>query len=196
MNQYNNLIERKLTDFVDEEHYSDFDMLSNLRYSKEILYRQQRHIEHVLAWLRLHRVHSLADWRTTDKEDPKVSRSVDSVVQQYEYLLTHVKALQAQCQDSITNSTSKINLNEVKSSYEQSRRIGRLTFLAAVFAPMAFTTSFFAMNIGLKNLSLSNWVVVTIILTSATLFFMVVDVLGWVKPRYLRWREVVKRAMY
>jgi len=39
VNQYLNLIEHKLIGFTDDEHYNNFDMLSNLRYSKDILYR-------------------------------------------------------------------------------------------------------------------------------------------------------------
>ncbi|KAH0591782.1 hypothetical protein MHUMG1_10481 [Metarhizium humberi] len=89
VNQFLNLIEHKLAGFTDDEHYDDFDMLSNLRYSKDVLYRQQRQLEQ-----------------------------------------TRVQKLQAQCQDAISNLMDNINLKEVRNSYEQSKRIGKLTFLA------------------------------------------------------------------
>ncbi|KAK8915425.1 hypothetical protein VCV18_010973 [Metarhizium anisopliae] len=43
---------------------------------------------------------------------------------------TRVQKLQAQCQDAISNLMNNIKLKEVRNSYEQSKRIGKLTFLA------------------------------------------------------------------
>lgn len=196
VNQYLNLIEHKLAGFTDDEHYDDFDMLSNLRYSKDILYRQQRQLEQVNAWLKLHKLRGGTGWRTTSEEDPKAFQAAESVVQRYEYLQTRVKTLQAQCQDAISNLMNNINLKEVKNSYDQSKRIGKLTFLAFVFAPLSFTTSFFAMNIGLENLSLKIWFAVTFILMSVTFFLMVFDVLGWIKRLQNKLRDVTKKARY
>ena len=196
MNQYLNLVEHKLAGFTDDAHYDDFDMLSNLRYSKDILYRQQRQLEQVNAWLKLHQLRRGTGWRTTSEEDPKASQAAESVIQRYDYLHTRVKTLQAQCQDAISNLMNSINMKEVKNSYIQAKRITKLTFLAFVFAPLSFTTSFFAMNIGLEGLSLRSWFAVTIILLSVTFFLMVFDVVGWVKLLRHRLRDMTKKAHY
>ncbi|KAF3070234.1 hypothetical protein CFAM422_006590 [Trichoderma lentiforme] len=196
VNQYLNLVEHKLAGFTDDEHYDNFDMLSNLRYSKDILYRQQRQLEQVNAWLKLYQLHGGTGWRTTNQEDPKAAQAVTSVVQRYEYLQTRVRTLQAQCQDAISSLMNSINLKEIKNSYEQSKRIGKLTFLAFAFAPLSFTTSFFAMNIGLKDLSLKTWFAATIILVSVTFFPMIFDVMGWVKNLQKKLCDVWRKARY
>ncbi|UKZ50394.1 hypothetical protein TrVGV298_004654 [Trichoderma virens] len=196
LNQYLNLVEHKLAGFTDDEHYDNFDMLSNLRYSKDILYRQQRQLEQVNAWLKLYQLHGGIGWRTTSQEDPKAAQALISVVQRYEYLQTRVKTLQAQCQDAISSLMNSINLKEIKNSYEQSKRIGKLTFLAFVFAPMSFTTSFFAMDIGLKNLSLKTWVIVTIVLVGITFVPLVFDVMSWIKSLSRKLRNMLEKARY
>jgi Mg2+ and Co2+ transporter CorA len=196
LNQYLNLIELKLAGFTDDEHYADFDMLSNLRYSKDILYRQQRQIEQVIAWLRLQTHEVSTGWRMSDHADPKASKAAHEVTQRYEYLLTHVNTLQAQCQDAISNLMNNINLKGVKDSLAQSKRIGKLTFLAFFFAPLSFTTSFFAMNIGMTDLTLSKWLVTTFILIAVTFSFMFFDVLGWARRFWKKVRQVPRKARY
>jgi Mg2+ and Co2+ transporter CorA len=196
VNQFLNLIEHKLAGFTDDEHYDDFDMLSNLRYSKDILYRQQRQLEQVSSWLKLRQLLGGTGWRTTSEEDPKASQTAKSVVQRYEYLQTRVQTLQAQCQDAISNLMNNINSKEVKNSYEQSKRIGKLTFLAFLFAPLSFTTSFFAMNIGLENLTLKTWFAVSIVLVSITLFLMVANLSGWINLLQNTMRHVTRKARY
>ncbi|KID59429.1 Mg2+ transporter protein, CorA-like/Zinc transport protein ZntB, partial [Metarhizium brunneum ARSEF 3297] len=196
VNQFLNLIEHKLSGFTDDEHYDDFDMLSNLRYSKDVLYRQQRQLEQVSAWPKLHQLLGGIGWRTTSTEDPKASQAAKSILQRYEYLQTRVQKLQAQCQDAISNLMNNINLKEVRNSYEQSKRIGKLTFLAFLFAPLSFTTSFFAMNIGLQNLTLKTWLAVTIGLLSITFFLVVVNFSGWIKLLQNKMHHATKKARY
>lgn len=196
VNQFLNLIEHKLAGLTDDEHYDDFDMLSNLRYSKDILYRQQRQLEQVSAWLKLHQLLGGIGWRTTSTEDPKACQAAKSFLQRYEYLQTRVQKLQAQYQDSISNLMNNINLKEVENSYEQSKRIGKLTFLAFLFAPLSLTISFFAMNIGLQNLTLKTWLAVTMGLLSITFFLMVVNFSGWIKLLQNKMRHATKKARY
>ncbi|KID93808.1 Mg2+ transporter protein, CorA-like/Zinc transport protein ZntB, partial [Metarhizium majus ARSEF 297] len=196
VNQFLNLIEHKLAGLIDDEHYDDFDMLSNLRYSKDILYRQQRQLEQVSAWLKLHQLLGGIGWRTTSTEDPKACQAAKSFLQRYEYLQTRVQKLQAQYQDSISNLMNNINLKEVENSYEQSKRIGKLTFLAFLFAPLSLTISFFAMNIGLQNLTLKTWLAVTMGLLSITFFLMVVNFSGWIKLLQNKMRHATKKARY
>ncbi|KAK9445103.1 Mg2+ transporter protein, CorA-like/Zinc transport protein ZntB [Metarhizium brunneum] len=117
------------------------------------------------------------------------------------YALTEVfnvttASLQAQCQDAISNLMNNINLKEVRNSYEQSKRIGKLTFLAFLFAPLSFTTSFFAMNIGLQNLTLKTRLAMTIGLLSITFFLMVVNFSGWIKLLQNKMHHATKKARY
>lgn len=196
VNQYLNLLEDKLAGFTDDEHYDDFGMLSNLRYTKNVLYRQQRQIEQVSAWLKLHKSLSLDRWRIAIEEDPRATRAVESVMQGYEYLQTRVNTLQSECQDAISNLVNNINLKEVKNSIEQTKRMGKLTFLAFIFAPLSFTTSFFSMNIGLTNLTLTTWVVVSAALMGFTLFIWAFDVFKWVKVSKNKFWPRIEKALF
>ncbi|EXU95647.1 CorA-like divalent cation transporter [Metarhizium robertsii] len=196
VNQFLNLIEHKLAGLPDNEHYEDFDMLSNLRYSKDILYRQQRQLEQVSAWLKLHQLLGRIGWWTTSTEDPKASQPAKSFLRRYKYLQTRVQKLQAQYQNAISNLMNNINLKKVENASEQSKRIGKLTFLAFLFAPLSLTTSFFAMNIGLMNLRLKTWLAVTIGLLSITFFLMVVNFSGWIRLLQNKRRHTTKKARY
>ena len=117
-------------------------------------------------------------------------------MQRYEYLQTRVKTLQAECQDAISNLMNNINSNDIKNSYEQSRRVGKLTFLAFLFAPLSFTTSFFAMSIGLNNLNLATWFEVTISLLIFTFLLLAIDTSGWVKLVRNSIQNITTKAQY
>ncbi|KAI0183806.1 hypothetical protein EV127DRAFT_376072 [Xylaria flabelliformis] len=196
VNQYLNMIEYKLAESSDHDHPEDFAKLSNLRYLKDILYRQQKQVEQVHTWLKLHQLVGGMGWRTVNEEDPKASHAAKSVVQRYEYLQTRVKTLQAECQDAISNLMNYINSKDVRNSYEQSRRVGKLTFLAFLFAPLSFTTSFFAMDIGLKNLNLRTWFEVTISLLVVTFLVLSIDTSGWTKLARDSIRSATTKAQY
>ena len=82
VDQYLNMIEYKLADSSDHDHDhpEDFAKLSNLRYIKDILYRQQKQLEKVHDWLKLNQLLGGTGWRSVNEEDPKASHAAKSVI--------------------------------------------------------------------------------------------------------------------
>ncbi|KAH8660512.1 hypothetical protein BX600DRAFT_438725 [Xylariales sp. PMI_506] len=196
VNQYLNVIEQKLEEFTDDKTYDDLDVLTNLRYLKNLLYQQERQLKQVSSWLEPRETFDPSGWRTTGQENLKASQAFKSVIHRYEYLHTRVQTLQGYCKDAISDLMNMINSKEMKNSYKQSERIGKLTFLAFVFAPLSFTTSFFAMNIGLENLTLTKWFIVTVILLSTTFFVMFVDISSWMRMLRRKIHNLLRKAQY
>lgn len=54
---------------------------------------------------------------------------------------------------------------ESREAIDQAKRMGKLTFLAFIFVPLSFTTSFFGMNVkelDAKKVSIWMWLVVSV----------------------------------
>lgn len=164
-NQFLNLTERKLMEYIDDEHDGDVNMLPNLTYSRNILYRHKSQILRVLDWLKTHRT---PQWPTTN--DKNAVRSRDNIRQEYEHLLDRAHALVNQCQEAITVLMNTTAIQDSRKGIEQSERTKKLALLALIFAPMSFTTSFFSMDVvDLQDLRIRHWVVMTLTLLFSTL---------------------------
>ncbi|KAJ2996496.1 hypothetical protein NUW58_g968 [Xylaria curta] len=170
-NQFLNLIERKLMEYTDDEHDGDAHMLPNLTYLRNVLYRHRSQILRVTDWLKTHRT---PQWPTTN--DKNAVRSRDNIRQEYDHLLERAHALIAQCQEAIAVLMNTIAIQESRKGIEQSERTKKLAFMALIFAPLSFTTSFFSMNVvELENLRIWQFAVTTVSLLAAALLFYKAD---------------------
>ncbi|CAN9210768.1 unnamed protein product [Alternaria alternata] len=137
--QFLNMIEQKLLEFT-EESTKNLDGLANLTYIKGVL-RQQIH--------GIQRVRLAVDNIRSPKwpEPGEVGkRARTAISQDYRVLLGQAEASKEHCQESITLLQSSIAILESKKAILQAQRVAKLTFLAFVFVPMSFTTSFFGME--------------------------------------------------
>ncbi|KAF2811968.1 uncharacterized protein BDZ99DRAFT_569903 [Mytilinidion resinicola] len=111
-----------------------------------------------------------------DDGSTKAKVAADGLEQDFKHLLAQAEELHIRCNDAITLLLSSVSISESKKAIEQAKRVGKLTFLAFIFVPLSFTTSFFGMNVKefSKATSLWWWAVftVTVFILTITLFFL------------------------
>lgn len=169
MKQYLNLIEQKLGQFT-QVSSDDFDALPNLKYLKRILLR-------LIQQIRLTRSSITSaqspKWPSASSERGQRSRS--TVERDWSHLEDVAQALDRRCQEAITVLMSTVTIQDAKKAIAQAQRVAKLTFLAFIFVPLSFTTSFFGMNFReLEELSIWRWIVmlVPIMMGTLTVFFV------------------------
>jgi len=177
--QFLNLVEHKLTQYT-KHNDGDFDALPNLRYIKQILSRQMKQIQEVR--------HTIGN--TKQSKWPRVTsdvtmRAEQAVDQDYLHLFDYAKTLDGRCQEAIEILMNSVAILDSKKAMLQSERVAKLTFLAFIFVPLSFTTSFFGMNFReLEKQSIWEWFTLTAPIMGFTLIVFFVDILG-------RWNALV-----
>lgn len=174
--QFLNLLDAKLDNYT-ELSVHDFDSLPNLKYAKQILYQHKQRLQQVLGSIR-NTSHS--KWPKAKADDVRGCRkakvAADGLEQDFEHLLDQAELLHKRCNDAITVLLSSVSISESKKAIEQAKRVGKLTFLAFIFVPLSFTTSFFGMNVKEfgKATSVWWWVVfsVPVFILTLALFFL------------------------
>ncbi|KAM0740801.1 hypothetical protein ACQRIT_005985 [Beauveria bassiana] len=139
------------------------DGLENLRYFNTVLNRQVRRIKSTLA--ALSNAGHRNKWLKADPEPTERARR--EVEQDFEHLHEHAETLYRRCQEEIAVLMNSMAILESEKAIAQAGRMARLTFLAFIFVPMAFVSSFFSMNVPeLQSVPLWAWFVAsTVILT-------------------------------
>jgi Mg2+ and Co2+ transporter CorA len=106
---------------------------------------------------------------TFQKQMTAVEAADASLLQDCSALLRKAEELLRLYKESIHDIRTTTSVLETQRAFEQSATVGRLTFLAFMFIPLSFTTSFFGMNFqdlgsgsGGKQLRIWVWFVVTI----------------------------------
>ncbi|KAK3328637.1 hypothetical protein B0T19DRAFT_196272 [Cercophora scortea] len=176
-----NLIDAKLDKHTSLPSAQDFQSLPNLRYTKRMLYRHMQKLQRVLDSIQNGTEHPKwpkdRDSSTTNKA---AGIAAQSVQQDFKHLLGRAEALHSRSTEAITVLMSSISISESQKAMEQAARVGRLTFLAFVFVPLSFTTSFFGMNVAEWQdgglLGLKWWGVLSVVLTAAAVALFYVDV--------------------
>ena len=92
--------------------------------------------------------------------------AANKLVEVHECLLRQAETLCQLHSDSIEDIRTSAALAESRKATRQTEGLARLTFLAFLFLPLSFTTSFFGMNFqelgAQNNLSIWAWVVVSV----------------------------------
>lgn len=171
--QFLNLIDVKLDQYT-KPGVAEFDSLPNLKYTKEILYR---HIQKIQQALNSMRNAKHPKWpKASNGTGKKAKTAAEGLEQDFDHLLNRAKMLHKRCHEAIAVLMSSISISESKKAIEQAKRVGKLTFLAFIFVPLSFTTSFFGMNVReltQEHLSIYWWVVFSspIFILTVTLFY-------------------------
>ncbi|KAK0383166.1 hypothetical protein NLU13_9079 [Sarocladium strictum] len=84
---------------------------------------------------------------------PAVAAWQTSVLNDYTSLLTRLLTLQNRADKIMQMAVSIISIEESKKAMIESRNMGRITYLAFIFVPMSFVTSFLSMNEDLSQRS-------------------------------------------
>lgn len=180
--QFLNLIEQKLAQYS-KPNDENFDALPNLRYIKQVVIRQTKHIS--LARNSIQTAQS-SKWPSACTE--RGGRMRRAVELDWAHLEHVSRELDSRCQEAITVLMSTVTIQDAKKAIAQAERVAKLTFLAFIFVPLSFTTSFFGMNFReLEELSIWRWVVMSAPIITVTLTVFFVD--GKVATRY--WRSFI-----
>lgn len=99
-------------------------------------------------------------------------------------ILRDLDALQAQVQDLVRVVTAIISIEEAKRSAEQNKSLARLTYLAVVFVPLSFVSSFFSMTSDISSLRTTFWIFFAVAVPLTLLSLSVTR--WWAITRWLR----------
>ena len=81
-------------------------------------------------------------------------------------------------------ATAIASMEESRRAIQQNQNLGRLTYLAVIFAPLAFVSSFFSMAADLGALKETFWVYFAVAAPLSAIVFLIVDF-----ERLRRWVE-------
>ncbi|KAK3294428.1 uncharacterized protein B0H64DRAFT_433593 [Chaetomium fimeti] len=185
------LAEHKLDQYNAQLDEKDSDPLPNLRYMKQVLLQHTRKIRAARNAIQSAKP---PKW---PKAAGEVSRRTRSLVERdFAHLEGHAQALNTRCQEIITNLMNGMSIMESKKVLHQAARVEKLTFLALIFVPLSFTTSFFGMNVqGLDGVPMWSWFAATVPLMALTLFVFFYDVVGFWNRCTARVRGWVQRLL-
>ena len=173
-----------LNKFEDTEYSQEPDCLPNLKNLKQLLYRHLHQNQEACSSLE-NMKSPLWPRAVDDKLQQKAEGSAQDLKEDYSYLLTMNKQLYEHCTEAIGTLMNEIVIAESREAIVQTARMRKLTFLAFIFVPLSFTTSFFGMNLqelGGDNdtLSIWAWFLVSVpLLVSAILFYTLDIMQNW-----------------
>ncbi|KAK1778044.1 cora-like Mg2+ transporter protein-domain-containing protein [Copromyces sp. CBS 386.78] len=192
--EFLNLIDLKLDLYTSLPTEEDFKVLPNLKYSKKILYRYIQKTERVLESIR-NATNKESRWPRPTDQTEKARVTAQNIEHDFEHLLKRAQTLHSRTTDAITVLLSSISIYESQRAIQQAEDMAKLTFLAFLFVPLSFATSFFGMNFKeLDGNKLSVWwwgvgsgISLVIAILAYYLFPQVERLKNRVKNRYARW---------
>ncbi|KAH7633199.1 cora-like Mg2+ transporter protein-domain-containing protein, partial [Sordaria sp. MPI-SDFR-AT-0083] len=143
--EFLNLIDLKLDLYTSLPTEEDFEVLPNLKYSKKILYRYIQKTERVLESIR-NATNKESCWPRPTYHTEKARVTAQNIEHDFEHLLKRAQTLHNRTTDAITVLPSSISISESQRAIQQAEDMAKLTFLAFLFVPLSFATSFFGMN--------------------------------------------------
>ena len=177
--QFLQLCDMKLYDFQESQYLHNRDCLPDLKNLKQLLYRHLHENKQALA--SIEKVYQ-SQWPRS--ENPEMSARVEAATQAlHKDFMTLVEMsdnLYKHCTEAIGVLMNELVIMESKGARLQALRLGKLTFLAFIFVPLSFTTSFFGMNfkeLGADGRALSIWVwfLLSVPLLTLAIFLFVYD---------------------
>ena len=82
----------------------------------------------------------------------------------FEFLLNTLDDLHSRAERMMSVVTAVLSIEESQKALQQNRSLGRLTYLAAIFVPLSFISSFFSMNEDITRLDKTFWIYLVIAL--------------------------------
>ena len=161
--EFLNLIDVKLDRYTSLPSAQDFQSLPNLKYTKQILSRHIQKTQRVLDSIK-NAQHPKWPKDRSESGSRKAAIAAQSLEQDFMHLLDRANTLHQRTAEAITVLMSSISISESQKAMEQAQRVGKLTFLAFLFVPLSFTTSFFGMNVTelQGNVGLKWWVALSV----------------------------------
>ena len=169
-----------LNKFEDTHYAQEPDCLPNLKNLKHILYLHLHQNQEACSSLENMQ---FPHWprASNEKLQQKTEGSAQNLKEDYAYLLKRNKQLYEHCTEAIGTLMSEIVIAESREAIILTAHMGKLTFLAFMFVPLSFTTSFFGMNFqelggGTHTLRIWVWFLISAPLLVCAILFYMVDV--------------------
>ncbi|KAI2625844.1 hypothetical protein GGR54DRAFT_517526 [Hypoxylon sp. NC1633] len=87
----------------------------------------------------------------------------------------HIDDLLSRTERIAAVATAVTAIEESRRAIEQNKALGRLTYLAVIFAPLSFVSSFFSMSTNVAELSQTIWVYFCVAIPISCLVYLLVD---------------------
>lgn len=87
----------------------------------------------------------------------------------------HINDLLSRTERIATVATAVTAIEESRRAVEQNKALGRLTYLAVIFAPLSFVSSFFSMSENVASLSQTIWIYFCVAVPISAIAFLLVD---------------------
>ena len=100
-------------------------------------------------------------------------RGLNVLLPDFNIVLKKISALESRVERIVNVATAIINIDEARRSVEQNRNFGRLTYLAVIFVPASFVSSFFSMSPDVSALAQTFWIYATIAVPLTALALLV-----------------------
>ena len=149
-NQYLNLMRAKIEAYHQSERPSD---LPALKYLKQLLLRYIMQSQEVLQSF-----DNTASSKWPKSKEVKARATSKSLKCDFERLNQRAEHLHQECKEIIGVLMNIIALDGSNQQMLAAERVQKLTFMAFIFVPLSFTTSFFGMNLTELKSKLSIWV--------------------------------------
>ncbi|XXH03582.1 hypothetical protein Hte_009987 [Hypoxylon texense] len=93
----------------------------------------------------------------------------------FEIVAGHINDLLSRTERIAAVATAVTAIEESRRAIEQNKALGRLTYLAVIFAPLSFVSSFFSMSENVASLSQTIWIYFCVAVPISALAFLLVD---------------------
>lgn len=125
----------------------------------------------------------VADMRTKLFPDPSNSSGrpdppgdcIAALREDFTIVARHIDDLLSRTERIAAVATAVTAIEESRRALEQNKTLGRLTYLAVIFAPLSFVSSFFSMSANLADLTQTIWVYFCVAIPVSALVYLLVD---------------------
>ncbi|KAI1418700.1 hypothetical protein F5Y13DRAFT_5301 [Hypoxylon sp. FL1857] len=100
---------------------------------------------------------------------------IDKLEKDFAIVAEHYHDLLQRTERIAAVATAVTAIEESRRAIEQNKTLGRLTYLAVIFAPLSFVSSFFSMSADLAGLSQTIWVYFCVAVPISLLVYLLVD---------------------
>ncbi|KAI0134663.1 hypothetical protein BJ170DRAFT_211033 [Xylariales sp. AK1849] len=130
--------------------------------------------------------------------DLKNGDCVSRMKKDFEIVAHGIEELYERTERIATVATAVTSIEESRRAMDQNRALGRLTYLAVIFAPLSFISSFFSMSNDLSGLGQTFWIYFTVAIPVSIIAFLLVDptvlsVLEKFVPSFMKEKKKGKR---
>ncbi|KAI1808089.1 hypothetical protein F4811DRAFT_559389 [Daldinia bambusicola] len=112
---------------------------------------------------------------TVDTSRRRERDCIDDLEKDFAIAAAHIRDLLSRTERIAAVATAVAAIEESRRALEQNRTLGRLTYLAVIFAPLSFVSSFFSMSANVADLAGTIWVYFCVAIPVSLIVYLLVD---------------------